>query len=56
MSDLEKLVETMDEQKLQKWAPEIARMGTHNAYHIGQIGVVAKRRARGTGEGGVSKP
>jgi len=42
MSDLEKLVETMDEQKLQKWAPEIARMGTHNAYHIGQIVFLAK--------------
>ena len=42
MTDLEKLVETVDEQKLQTWAPEIARIGTHNAYHVGQIVFVRK--------------
>ena len=46
MSELEKLVETADEQKLEKWAPEIARIGTHNAYHVGQI--VFDRRAQGS--------
>jgi uncharacterized damage-inducible protein DinB len=46
MSDLEKLVETVDEQKLQKLAPEIARIGTHNAYHVGQI--VFARKAQGS--------
>jgi DinB superfamily len=53
MSDLEKLVETMDEQKLQKWAPEIARMGTHNAYHIGQIVFVRKAQGSWNPEKGV---
>jgi hypothetical protein len=37
MTNLEKVVETADEQQLQKWAPEIARIGTHNAYHTGQM-------------------
>jgi hypothetical protein len=46
MTDLEKLVETADEQKLQGWAPEIARIGTHNAYHVGQI--VFVRKAQGS--------
>ncbi len=42
MTNLEKLVETADEQQLQKWAPEIARIGTHNAYHIGQMVYIRK--------------
>jgi hypothetical protein len=46
MTELEKLVENVDEQKLQAWAPEIARIGTHNAYHVGQI--VFVRRLQGS--------
>jgi DinB superfamily len=42
MTNLEKVVETADEQQLQKWAPEIARIGTHNAYHIGQMVYIRK--------------
>ena len=42
MTKLEKVVETTDEQQLQKWAPEFARIGTHNAYHIGQMVFVRK--------------
>ena len=42
VANLEKVVETVDEQQLQKWAPEIARIGTHNAYHIGQMVFVRK--------------
>ena len=37
MTDLEKLVETADEKKLAQWAPTIANICTHNAYHVGQI-------------------
>ncbi len=53
MSDLEKLVETADEQKLQKWAPEIARVGTRNAYHVGQIVFVRKAQGSWNPEKGV---
>lgn len=42
MSELEKLVETADDTKLQAWASEIAPIGTHNAYHVGQIIFVRK--------------
>jgi len=37
MTDLEKLVESADEQKLAAIAPTIANISTHNAYHVGQI-------------------
>jgi hypothetical protein len=53
MSELEKLVESADEQKLQKWAPEIARIGTHNAYHVGQIVFVRKEQGSWNPEKGV---
>jgi uncharacterized damage-inducible protein DinB len=33
----EKAVETMDDARLDKWAPVIAHIATHNAYHVGQI-------------------
>jgi uncharacterized damage-inducible protein DinB len=46
MSELEKLVETADDKKLQAWASEIARIGTHNAYHVGQI--IFVRRLQGS--------
>lgn len=38
----EKAVETADEAKLTKWYSTIAHIGTHNAYHIGQILYVRK--------------
>jgi hypothetical protein len=53
MRELEKLVETADEQKLQAWAPEIARIGTHNAYHVGQIIFVRKLQGSWNPEKGV---
>src|SRR5664279_4498303 len=53
MADLEKFVETADEQKLQKYAPEIARIGTHNAYHVGQIVFVRKLQGSWNPEKGV---
>lgn len=42
MTDLEKVVETADEKQLESWASEIAHIGTHNAYHTGQIIFVRK--------------
>lgn len=42
MTEWEKAVETADDQKLAAWAPTIARIGTHNAYHIGQIIYIRK--------------
>lgn len=42
MSDLEKFVETADEKTLQADASEIAHIGTHNAYHVGQMLFVRK--------------
>ncbi len=53
MADLEKFVETADDATLQKYAPEIARIGTHNAYHIGEIVFVRKEQGSWNPEKGV---
>jgi uncharacterized damage-inducible protein DinB len=45
LTGLERAVEAADEATLQKSASNIAHIGTHNAYHIGQI--VYIRRLRG---------
>ncbi len=42
MTDLETFVETADEKTLEANASEIAHIGTHNAYHIGQMIFVRK--------------
>lgn len=42
LTDLEKFVETCDDATLQKYASEIAHIGTHNAYHTGQILYIRK--------------
>jgi uncharacterized damage-inducible protein DinB len=42
MTEWEKAVEAADEAKLTKWYSTIAHIGTHNAYHIGQILYVRK--------------
>ena len=44
MTDLEKLVESANEKQLAEWAPTVARIGTHNAYHIGEIVMVRKEQ------------
>ena len=44
MTDLEKVVESADEKKLQGWAPTVARIGTHTAYHLGEIVMVRKEQ------------
>jgi len=44
LTDWEKAVEGADEKKLALWASEIAHIGAHNAYHIGQIIYVRKEQ------------
>ncbi len=46
LTDLETFVEKADEAKLQGIASEIAHIGTHNAYHTGQI--IEIRKLQGT--------
>jgi uncharacterized damage-inducible protein DinB len=46
MTDLEKFVETATDTQLAKFGPEIAHIGTHNAYHTGQI--IYIRRLQGS--------
>lgn len=53
MIDLEKLVESADEKKLAVWAPTIANICTHNAYHVGQIVYVRKLQGSWNPEKGV---
>jgi DinB superfamily len=53
MMELEKIVETADEQKLASWASNIAKIGTHNAYHVGQIVYVRKLQGSWNPEKGV---
>lgn len=53
MAEWEKLVAAADDQKLGEWASEIAHIGTHNAYHVGQIIVVRKLQGSWNPEKGV---
>lgn len=53
MVDLEKAVEAADDNKLQKNASMIAHIGTHNAYHVGQIVFVRKEQGSWDPEKGV---
>jgi uncharacterized damage-inducible protein DinB len=53
MSELEKAVQNEDDAKLQKSASTIAHIGTHNAYHIGQIVFVRKEQGSWNADKGV---
>jgi uncharacterized damage-inducible protein DinB len=53
MLDLEKFVETADDKTIEKDAPTIARIGTHNAYHIGQIIYIRRLQGSWNPENGV---
>lgn len=46
LTDLEKLIESADENKLKEWASTINHVATHNAYHTGQI--IYVRRLQGS--------
>jgi hypothetical protein len=53
MAELEKLVETADDAKLQAMASEMAHIGAHNAYHVGQIVFVRKSQGSWNPDKGV---
>ncbi|MGC2138708.1 MAG: DinB family protein [Candidatus Sulfotelmatobacter sp.] len=53
MTDLERLVESADDQKLAVLAPTIANICTHNAYHVGQIVYVRKMQGSWNPDKGV---
>ena len=53
LTDYEKLVQSVDEQKLASMAPIIANVCTHNAYHTGQIVYVRKQQGSWNPEKGV---
>jgi uncharacterized damage-inducible protein DinB len=53
MADLEKFVESADQKTLEKDASTIAHIGTHNAYHIGQILYVRREQGAWNPEKGV---
>jgi hypothetical protein len=42
MTEWETAVAAADDAKIALWAPTIAHVGAHNAYHIGQIVYVRK--------------
>jgi uncharacterized damage-inducible protein DinB len=42
LTEWEHAVEAADDKKIEAWASTIAHIGTHNAYHIGQIIYVRK--------------
>ena len=53
LTDWEKAVESADDAKLKDWYSTIAHIGTHNAYHIGQIIYVRKEQGSWNPEKGV---
>ena len=53
MTEWEQSVESADEVKLKDWYSEIAHVGTHNAYHIGQIVFVRKEQGSWNPDKGV---
>ena len=44
LTELEKAVEAADDSKLKTWYSTIAHIGTHNAYHTGQIIYIRKMK------------
>lgn len=54
MSDLEKWVETADEEKLKESAQVFTHISTHNAYHIGEIIYVRKEQGSWDPKNGVN--
>lgn len=53
MKDIEALVEKADDKALAGWASAVAHIGTHNAYHVGQILYVRKMKGWWDSEKGV---
>jgi uncharacterized damage-inducible protein DinB len=44
LTALEKEVEAMNDKELDAWASNIAHIGTHNAYHVGQMIYIRKEQ------------
>jgi uncharacterized damage-inducible protein DinB len=53
LTDWEKAVEAADDAKIKEWASGIAHIGTHNAYHIGEMVMVRKEQGSWNPEKGV---
>lgn len=53
LTDWEKAIEAADDGKLNKWYATIAHIGTHNAYHIGEIIYVRREQGSWNPENGV---
>src|SRR3954453_10782486 len=54
LADLEKEVMAADENKLKKWYSTLYHVGTHNAYHTGQILYIRKMKGWWNDENGVN--
>jgi hypothetical protein len=44
MTDIETAVQNASDAQLAEWAPTIANIATHNAYHTGEIVMVRKEQ------------
>ena len=53
LTEWEKAIESADDAKIKEWASGIAHVGTHNAYHIGEIVMVRKEQGSWNPENGV---
>ena len=53
LTDWEKAVESADSAQINKWASTIAHVGTHSAYHIGEMVMVRKEQGSWNPEKGV---
>ena len=53
LTELEKVVSAADEVKLKEWYSTIAHVGTHNAYHTGQILYIRKMKGWWNADNGV---
>jgi uncharacterized damage-inducible protein DinB len=53
LTDMEKWIESADDQTLQKWYDTIAHISAHNAYHTGQILYIRKQQGSWDPEKGV---
>ncbi len=53
LTEIEKAVEAADDAKLKEWYSTIAHIGTHNAYHTGQILYIRKMKGWWNDERGV---
>ena len=53
MTQIEKAVESADDTQLAKWAPNIARVAQHNAYHIAEMVVIRREQGSWNPDNGV---